>query len=137
MDDEEDKVEPTAAPAKPAKSIKSVKPVKPSQPSKPSEPSQDEEAVEAAAVGKSAKRDATEVMRGIDSDDEQEDDGEPTSTLFVKNLNFETPEETLRNAFEGIGPLRYVCRALTTSKALKLPCLQVGDSSHQAQPTPA
>jgi multiple RNA-binding domain-containing protein 1 len=99
MDEEPDTVE-AAAPSQ----IKSNKAVEETEETD----DLDADATEAVPSGKTAKRDATEVLRGVDSDDEQ-DDGEPTSTLFVKNLNFETPEETLRNAFEGIGPLRYTC----------------------------
>ncbi|KAJ3044977.1 hypothetical protein HDV00_012396 [Rhizophlyctis rosea] len=39
---------------------------------------------------------------------EEDTDMMPVATLFVKNLNFDTKEEGLRRAFEGIGGLRSV-----------------------------
>ncbi len=40
------------------------------------------------------------------SDDKDKEDLPPAATIFVKNLNFETTDEGLRRAFEGVGGLR-------------------------------
>lgn len=41
-----------------------------------------------------------------DDDEEEEESGEPGSTLFVKNLNFDTTDESLKQKFEKCGKLK-------------------------------
>ncbi|XP_062593216.1 probable RNA-binding protein 19 [Saccostrea cucullata] len=56
-----------------------------------------------------------------ESSDEEEDDGtpEPDSTLFVKNLNFTTTEESLREKFKKCGKIRSV--SIAKKKDMKNP----------------
>ncbi|CAG9761792.1 unnamed protein product [Ceutorhynchus assimilis] len=46
----------------------------------------------------------------IESEDDEEP--EPDTTLFVKNLNFQTTDEGLKNHFEGCGKLKYATVAV-------------------------
>jgi hypothetical protein len=46
----------------------------------------------------------------VESGGEEDGEGEslkPSSTVYVKNLNFSTTEDALRNLFEGFGSLRF------------------------------
>lgn len=43
-----------------------------------------------------------------DSDDEDDLPPEPSTTLFIKNLSFDTTESTIRDAFKHIGPIHTI-----------------------------
>ncbi|KAJ3296457.1 hypothetical protein HK104_001596, partial [Borealophlyctis nickersoniae] len=51
---------------------------------------------------------ADEIAPNGETPPEEDTDMMPVATLFVKNLNFDTKEETLKSAFEGVGGLRSV-----------------------------
>ncbi|XP_078681170.1 putative RNA-binding protein 19 isoform X2 [Branchiostoma floridae x Branchiostoma belcheri] len=54
-----------------------------------------------------------------DSDDDQEPEERGKCTLFLKNLNFDTTEETLKQEFSTCGPVRNV--SIATKKDMKNP----------------
>nr|CAD7428958.1 unnamed protein product [Timema monikensis] len=62
---------------------------------------------EQAAAGEKAAE--TEVDGEATDDDE---DPEPDTTLFIKNLNFETREDSVKEHFKKCGPIHYVTVAL-------------------------
>ena len=57
------------------------------------------------------------VNKNVESEDEEE--SEPDTTLFVKNINFATTEEQLKTYFSKCGPLHYA--SIATKKDVKNP----------------
>ena len=70
-------------------------------------PSKNEKNSEEAKVGEEAatKRD---FKRALEADTQNEEISEGYSTVFAKNLNFNTTEDSLRSLFEDIGTIRSV-----------------------------
>ncbi|XP_029042340.2 probable RNA-binding protein 19 [Osmia bicornis bicornis] len=61
--------------------------------------------------------DENKVNKKVESEDEEE--SEPDTTLFVKNINFATTEEQLKTYFSKCGPLHYA--SIATKKDVKNP----------------
>ncbi|XP_043270528.1 probable RNA-binding protein 19 [Venturia canescens] len=58
------------------------------------------------------KGDSAPMEASIDEEGEDEDEPEPDTTLFVKNLNFSTTDESLKNYFSKCGKLHYATVAM-------------------------
>lgn len=57
----------------------------------------------------SASKQEPEVEKLIDDQDDEDDTPpEPNSTIFIKNLSFETVESTITNAFKHLGPIHTI-----------------------------
>ncbi|KAJ3102243.1 hypothetical protein HDU97_000679 [Phlyctochytrium planicorne] len=67
-----------------------------------------------AAIEKAAgsEKKPTEKVKGVIAPMDEDDDAEPMATLFVKNLNFDTTDEGLKEAFSDVKGLR-ACKVST------------------------
>lgn len=55
----------------------------------------------------SAPKDEPKVVQ-LNNEDEDDEPPEPNSTLFMKNLNFDTVESTIKNAFKHLGAIHLI-----------------------------